>query len=166
MSENSNTAAKRYEYLKIGIMAFLFLASVLLLARTIHLDNELENLNENFSEVSNRLDSLKLEFLRVEESAEAPEFLSYHDLQTLKNRGLSNPVSTLKSDLMQHPELIPYKGVLGGNMRFYREHIYILTSHWALAYFDDGHIAGYMLLNFQIGADGNIQWKVLDSYLG
>lgn len=166
MSETDEAAGKRYEYLKIGIVAFLFLAAVLLLARTIHLNNELEDLRSRLSGVSSHLDSLKMEFLRPAPDSQTSQFLSYHDIRTLKTRGLSDPVNTLKSDLMQQTELIPHEGVLGGSMQFYKEYIYVLSSRWVMAYFDDGHIAGYMLLEYEVSPGGDIRWQVIDSYLG
>ncbi|MGI6451468.1 MAG: DUF4362 domain-containing protein [Desulfitobacteriia bacterium] len=69
------------------------------------------------------------------------------------------------NDLMQHPELIPYDGVLGGTMGFYDpESIQVLSDRWVFAGFDDGHINGYMLLSYRIN-DGKISWEVIDSYL-
>ena len=67
---------------------------------------------------------------------------------------------------MKHRELIPYEGVLGGQMGFYDENgIQILDSRWVLADFEDGHIAGRMLLEYQVSNEGQISWKVLNSYL-
>jgi len=69
------------------------------------------------------------------------------------------------NDLISHPELIPYDGVLGGKMGFYYpDEIRVLTDRWVLAGFDDGHINGYMLLSYSID-NGKISWKVIDSYL-
>lgn len=68
-------------------------------------------------------------------------------------------------DLKQHNNLIPYEGVLGGKMGFYDDKkIFILSDKWVLAWFDDGHIAGYMLLKYQLNKNG-ISWKAIDSYL-
>jgi len=69
------------------------------------------------------------------------------------------------NDLMKHPKLIPYDGVLGGTMGFYDpEGIHMLSGRWVFAGFDDGHINGYMLLSYSI-KDGKISWEVIDSYL-
>ncbi len=69
------------------------------------------------------------------------------------------------NDLMKHPELIPYDGVLGGTMGFYdTEGIQVLSDRWVFAGFDDGHINGYMLLSYR-NNDGKIYWEVIDSYL-
>lgn len=69
------------------------------------------------------------------------------------------------NDLIKHPELIPYDGVLGGTMGFYDpEGIQVLSDRWVFAGFDDGHINGYMLLRYSSN-DGKISWEVIDSYL-
>ena len=51
-------------------------------------------------------------------------------------------------------------------MRFHTENdIHILTSKWVFAYFDDGHLSGYMLLDYKVSDEGIITWKVIVSYL-
>ena len=72
----------------------------------------------------------------------------------------------LINDLMKYPELIPYKGVLGGKMGFYQENnIKVLNDRWVFAEFEDGHIGGAMLLEYKVSKDGTITWKVLESDL-
>lgn len=71
---------------------------------------------------------------------------------------------TVVTDLLKHPELIPYKGVLGGTMIFFKEGIQVLSDKWVYASFEDGHIGGYMLLGYS-SKNGIITWKVIDSYL-
>jgi hypothetical protein len=88
------------------------------------------------------------------------------DIEEMKKRGLKGPVKDIISDLMQHRELIPYKGSLGGTMNFYSAgKIWILTKKWVLAYFEDGHNRGYLLLEYEVTNDGRIKWKVLASYI-
>lgn len=84
----------------------------------------------------------------------------------LKIEGLNNPVKELTDNLLKHPEIIPYKGVLGGKMSFQSEsNINILNSKWVLANFDDGHIGGVMLLEYKVSKNGKIDWRVIDSFL-
>jgi len=90
-------------------------------------------------------------------------YLYDHDIQDLKKKGLANPVQDIISNLMGHNELIPYKGVLGGTMGFYEKGIRILTNKWVLAYFEDGHIGGYLLLEYKVSNDGTITWKRISS---
>ena len=74
-------------------------------------------------------------------------------------------VEDIKNDLLNHNELIPYDGVLGGKMGFHsKENVCLLSDKWVYALFDDGHINGYMLLSYTIN-NRVISWKVIDSYL-
>ncbi len=83
----------------------------------------------------------------------------------LKRRGFNGEVQEIIADLLNHNELIPYDGVLGGKMGFYsKENVYVLSDKWVYAYFDDGHVNGYMLLSYSVSS-GIISWKVIDSYL-
>jgi hypothetical protein len=45
---------------------------------------------------------------------------------------------------------------------YFYDGIHILNEKWVFAYFEDGHIAGAMLLRYEIDEDGNIGWEVLD----
>lgn len=88
------------------------------------------------------------------------------DIEEMKRRGLKEPVKDIISDLMRHRELIPYEGSLGGTMNFYSEsQIRILTKKWVLAYFEDGHNGGYLLLEYEVTTGGRINWKALASYM-
>ncbi|MFW5801414.1 MAG: hypothetical protein ACOCVC_05245 [Spirochaeta sp.] len=72
----------------------------------------------------------------------------------------------LKQDLMGKPWIIPYDGVLGGTMGFHTvENIFILSERWVYARFEDGHIAGDMLLEYRIHSTGEIVWEILHSSL-
>lgn len=83
----------------------------------------------------------------------------------LKRQGFDGSVQDIINDLLKHNELIPYDGVLGGKMGFHsKENVYVLSDKWVYAYFDDGHINGYMLLSYSVN-NGAISWKVIDSYL-
>jgi hypothetical protein len=95
-----------------------------------------------------------------------PTFLTRRDIAQLERYGIADPEADLASDLMQHRELIPYKGVMGGTMGFYSKRaIHILSSRWVLAAFEDGHIGGKMLLEYRVDPGGNIHWRVIEAYL-
>jgi hypothetical protein len=88
------------------------------------------------------------------------------DIANLQKNGLFDPEEELIADLMQHSELIPYAGVMGGTMGFYsQKDIHILSSRWVLAAFEDGHIGGHMLLEYRLDPGGKIRWRVLSAYL-
>jgi hypothetical protein len=89
--------------------------------------------------------------------------LSQADIERLKDYGFENPVLEIKSDLQQRTELIPYDAVLGGTMHY--DKIHILSPQWVFAAFDDGHIAGDMLLEYTVADGPVISWRVIASYL-
>jgi hypothetical protein len=90
--------------------------------------------------------------------------LSSSDLERLRRKGLRNPESELQNDLLRKQKsLIPAEGTMGGTMAI--RDVRILNDHYALAYFEDGHQAGYMILRFEIPSAGTITWRVVDSYM-
>jgi len=86
-------------------------------------------------------------------------------ISDLKRQGFDGSVQDIVNDLIKHNELIPYDGVLGGKMGFHsKDNVYVLSDKWVYAYFDDGHINGYLLLSYSVN-NGVVSWKVIDSYL-
>jgi hypothetical protein len=85
------------------------------------------------------------------------------DLHYLRRRGLAHPVASIKADLVKNRQLIPVNGVLGGTMQFPEERIQVLNRRWVLAYFEDGHKAGEMLLEYSVSPSGKISWKPLET---
>ncbi len=85
---------------------------------------------------------------------------SESDINYFKKRGLRNPETELLNNLYQQHQLIPQEAVLGGRMRIW--HAALLGRQWAIAYFEDGHVAGNMILRYTV-TDGTIEWEVLDS---
>lgn len=67
--------------------------------------------------------------------------------------------------LAEHPELIPYEGVLGGRMHFVPEESRVEADRTVLAVFEDGHRRGQMRLRYEVAPDGRIRWEVLEARL-
>ena len=88
--------------------------------------------------------------------------LSPEELISLREKGLTNPEVTLRDDLISKQDILLPKGTLGGTMAI-RE-IRILNDRYALAYYEDGHNGGHLLLRFTVEPDKRINWKVLDRY--
>jgi len=82
----------------------------------------------------------------------------------LERQGLDGGSDELIADLLKHNELIPFDGVLGGKMTFWKDKVFVISDRWIIAYFEDGHISGNMLLRYDV-ENGVISWKVIDSYL-
>lgn len=89
--------------------------------------------------------------------------LTQWEKDRLEEAGISK--EKLFEDLKERTDLIPYEGQLGGTMFFPSEEMMWLLVHpWVLAYFEDGHSAGYLLLEYK-HRDGEITWEVLLSQL-
>jgi hypothetical protein len=75
-------------------------------------------------------------------------------------------VELIRRDLTEHPELIPFEGRLGGTMDFYDpSSIVVLSDRWVYARFDDGHVQGEMMLEYELTETGDIVWEVLQARL-
>lgn len=86
--------------------------------------------------------------------------LSESDIQRLKRKGLRNPESDLMNDLnRKQRSLIPVEGTMGGTMTIRDSRI--LNDRYAMAYYEDGHNGGYLLLKYEVN-NGNITWKAVD----
>lgn len=87
--------------------------------------------------------------------------LSEGDVQKLQRQGLKNPEADLMNDLMRRQKtILTATGSMGGNMAI--RDIRILNDRYAMAYFEDGHNGGYLLLRYNV-TDGNIGWTRLDA---
>jgi hypothetical protein len=123
-------------------------------------NNELNLLDDALNSLVNEADSISLG-----SSAKSIDYLHDSDIRLLKNRGLNDPISQLKQDLMEKSELISFDGILGGTMKIYQdEHIILLPGFYAMAVFEDGHIQGGMLLEYEV-ALGEIKWTVIKTKL-
>jgi hypothetical protein len=109
--------------------------------------------------VSARLQSRRWQ-LAVQHWAQARgTLLNDSDINFLREKGLIDPPRQLRDSLNAHPELIPFDPVLGGTMFF--DDIAVLQYPFVFAGFEDGHIDGSMLLEYDIVSDRPIRWKRL-----
>lgn len=76
-----------------------------------------------------------------------------------KFRQFEDPRSYIKNSLQNKPEEIPLEGVLGGTMQFRK--IDILTNQWLLAIYDDGHIQGTSIFDYQLLPNDSLKFSVL-----
>jgi hypothetical protein len=90
--------------------------------------------------------------------------LSDAEVNQLKKRGLTNPEAELKDDLLTNQkQVLPRNATMGGTMAI--RDIRILNARYALAYFEDGHNGGQMVLRYEVKPGGQVTWTVLDHYL-
>lgn len=69
----------------------------------------------------------------------------------------------ITSDLLSKPELIPYKGVLGGTMTFISADL--INDKWVYARFEDGHIMGSGVFEYKVNDDQSITWQVVKTIM-
>lgn len=95
------------------------------------------------------------------QNAERGALMSY-EIRQFQSMGLENPEEDILKDLFNNPQLIPHEGVLGGTMRFHSmDDLKLINGSWAYARYEDGHITGEMLLEYQVGRNGTITWDVI-----
>jgi hypothetical protein len=88
--------------------------------------------------------------------------LMQYEIRQFRSLGLENPEEDILTDLFNNPQLIPHEGVLGGTMRFHSmDDLKLINGSWAYARYEDGHITGEMLLEYQVGRNGSITWNII-----
>jgi len=88
--------------------------------------------------------------------------LTGEQLSDLMKAGLpEDPEAFLKQDLRKHQaELLP-AGTMGGTTRVTDARI--LTRHYVLAAYEDGHTAGHAVLRYDVRGPGQVEWRKLDA---
>lgn len=134
-------------------------------------DNQVEEIDAELADREEAVDSLEgmmlppdtMQLVPPGSAAFVDELgsLSQSDVQRLQQKGLQNPETALMNDLhRKQNRLIPAEGTLGGTMAIRDSRI--LNDRYAMAYYEDGHTGGYMLLKYTVN-NGNINWTVLDN---
>lgn len=164
MKKSGNKILIYFLYILPLILASIIL--VLLLRKNDELtelkasyDKSVENHELEIDKLKKQINDLKPATQNADQNINENIKLSDWAIESLKAKGLSDPVRDIISDLLKHPELIPYEGILGGTMRFYENEIRVLNNKWVYAYFEDGHYSGYMLLEYDVTDNGKISWK-------
>jgi hypothetical protein len=134
-------------------------------------DNKLAETGQQLEQAEAETDSLEDMMLPPDTMSVVPpggvEFvdelgsLSESDILKLRKKGLRNPEVDLMNDLSRKQrQLLPREGVVGGTMAIRDSRI--LNDRYAMAYYEDGHIGGYMILRYEVN-NGTITWRVVDS---
>ena len=118
-------------------------------------ESDYAKLTRQYLELQHSRDSLDAALRRMDPLDEIA-------LDRMRKGGLQDPVRDLTADLEKHNELIPYPGVLGGTMRFTQ--VRVLSSKYALAAFEDGHVSGEAVLEYAVLPGGKISWKIVGSH--
>ena len=76
-----------------------------------------------------------------------------------KYDGIEDPEQFIKNQLRNQPEKIPLSPVLGGNMEFRK--IDVISEKWLLAIYDDGHVQGKALMEYQLQPNGSVKYTIV-----
>ncbi|HWL23705.1 MAG TPA: hypothetical protein VNR38_08140 [Ureibacillus sp.] len=157
-------------------LLFLFLIGVvnfenILPKENVTLASEKDEVKQKLEIVLEENNKLKEENIRLSEGLQQLEDnstnskLDHLAVNELEKKNFLGSPKDIIAELVKHPELIPYEGVLGGDVLIREEGTKVLSHEWIFAPFDDGHILGYLLIHYSIvdGKPGN--WKVIDSYM-
>ncbi|MBL7765322.1 MAG: hypothetical protein JNJ58_04470 [Chitinophagaceae bacterium] len=124
-------------------------------------NKQIISLQDSLNEVRTLLDSFQKSTPIT--GGEMDYWQSSSNFYKLKKNGVLNPSVYITDDLSKHPELIPFKPTLGGQMQFGR--ITLIGEHWAVAHVEDGHIGGQLWFSYTIEGNNQVKWKRLDQVL-
>lgn len=119
-------------------------------------------LTQDYNSLLKTNQELKIKNEELIKKIECLTILDEASMSGLKNTGI-NDYNVITEDLYIHQEIIPFDGILGGTMQF--SHVYLLNDNWVYARFEDGHIQGYSLYEFDIDENLSISWKVIKAIL-
>ena len=162
MSDETNAKGLQFteRLVWLGFMLFFVIVLAIYVARGIGLEQDVTEANRALLDAQMQL----ARYTRDEVPRPADVGLTNAQIQAMQRRGIARPELQLRRALVAQPELIPHEPVLGGQMYFVPEGIHVLNDRWVLATFEDGHIRGQMLLEYDV-AHGSVTWQVIESYL-
>ncbi|AHK80226.1 hypothetical protein M911_14895 [Ectothiorhodospira haloalkaliphila] len=160
MSEKSRFLPHAERLVWFGFMLFLLITAMIYIHRGIGLERDVQQAHQEILALQMRLN----EVTSGQVAQPAAVGLTQGQERRLRRLGLNQPREDLLNDLVQQPELIDHDPVLGGTLFFVPDETHVLNDRWVLATFEDGHIRGQMLLEYEV-AFGTIDWRVLDSVL-
>lgn len=118
------------------------------------LQQKLDSLATVVKDERNRADSLQL-ILKSKDSTKAAYPIFFGN----KYEGIEDPEQFIKNQLKNQPDKIPLKPVLGGNMEFRK--IDVISEKWLLAIYDDGHVQGKAVMEYNLQPDGSVKYTVV-----
>lgn len=144
------------------LMLSLSVVSGIIFLRYRDVNNQNRVLREALREVTDEIQRIKDEGPVEGSPLGAPQ----PDWVRLKKEGRPDPRYWLVEDLLVREDLIPWEGIHGGAMKIYDPSlVWFAGPKWCIAWAEDGHIGGFMLLRFEEGDDGKPRWRLLDSAL-
>lgn len=146
----------------IAVVLLLSAVSGLIFWRYTGVVRENNLLREKLALASRELGEARAEMASLRDTQPVPEA----DWERIGNSKRPDPREWLTLSLLSRQDLIPWKGIHGGTMKIYDPSmIWFVGPRWCIAWAEDGHIGGYILLRFDPDSE-EPQWKLIDSEIG
>jgi hypothetical protein len=92
------------------------------------------------------------------------ESLDLGSKMVLEHLGFTGTTEDIINELLLHPEIIPYEGILGGSVYFSESESKVISHEWIFAPFSDGHFVGHSLVKYLIKDNKPTDFEVIASY--
>lgn len=143
------------------IVVALSLAGIQVQIKSMNaLTNKVDTMKVQISQQENQIQRLQtqLETLKNGSSDEddRPWFWDVYDYQV--------EPSALIASLKGQEVLVPYKGVLGGNIYFVIDEAQIIDPVYVYVPIEDGHMLGGVMLKYKILSDHEVEWLFVDGW--
>lgn len=148
-----------YKNLIFGLFAAIFLGLTSCADEKREPENknnrsEIDSLQVVLEREKKRVDSLEKELhLKIQETEGYPIFFGK------KYEEFEDPKAAISEALKQNPGLIPIQPVLGGKMEFRK--VNVISEQWLLATYDDGHIQGKAIYEYQLQSNGSFAFTLV-----
>ncbi len=143
-------------------ISFLLLSSLMLLSCAD------DNTKPESESLSRKVDSLSVALEEQKELSDSLQsvFTSRDSIEGgyplffgKKYEGIKDPEDFIKNQLRNQPERIPLSPVVGGTMAFRK--IDIISEKWLLAIYDDGHVQGKAIMEYELQPNGTVKYTVV-----
>ncbi|GAB6280807.1 MAG: hypothetical protein STSR0007_09110 [Thermovirga sp.] len=149
-------------FLLVGVVLLLSAVSGLIFWRYTGMIRENGLLREKLALASEELEKTRALIHTVQDGEPLPR----PEWEKLRSSARPDPRSWLTESILSRQDLIPWKGIHGGTMRIYDPSmVWFVGPRWCIAWVEDGHIGGYILLRFD-PENEKPQWHLLDSEIG
>ena len=120
-------------------------------------NQEIDSLSQELTQKKQLIDSLQNRPVITEDQETIPVYFGkeFEDIQ--------DPKKHITEALKQQKDLIRLDPVLGGTMEF--RQVQVITENWVLAVYDDGHVQGKSIFEYELQENNKITFKEVASRL-
>jgi hypothetical protein len=129
------------------------------------------NQNRELEAKNQKIDSLSLELTQKRQLIDSLQNRTFiaEDKENIpvyfgkEFKDFQDPKKHITEALKQQKDLIPLDPVLGGTMEF--RQVQVITENWVLAIYDDGHVQGKSIFEYELKENNKVTFKEVASRL-